>query len=160
MAANRTFLASRARAPPRIAHDPEVARARLRGQPGITERSAYSTVTGPAEAGYEVNQKNRRRNRYQTRAHLPRLRGVARTTTHSRLRGRRDTRVGPCGHSRKGQIDGWDSRCPGAGGSEVTCVAPVTGAGEAPEACPVRPGGPGISSLPRPFIRDRLRWNG
>jgi hypothetical protein len=27
------------------------ARARLRGQPGITERSAYSTVTGPAEAG-------------------------------------------------------------------------------------------------------------
>jgi hypothetical protein len=33
-------------------------------------RSAYSTVTGPAEAGYEVQQKNRRRNRYQTRAHL------------------------------------------------------------------------------------------
>jgi hypothetical protein len=31
------------------------ARARLRGQPGITERSAYGTVTGPAEAGYEVN---------------------------------------------------------------------------------------------------------
>ena len=25
----------------------------------------------PAEAGYEVEQKNRRRNRYQTRAHLP-----------------------------------------------------------------------------------------
>jgi hypothetical protein len=70
MAANWTFLASRARALPCIAHDPEVARARLRGQPGITERSAYSTVTGPAEAGYEVKQKNRRRNRYQTRAHL------------------------------------------------------------------------------------------
>ena len=41
------------------------------GQPGITQRSAYGTVTGPAEAGYEVIQKNRRRNRYQTRAHLP-----------------------------------------------------------------------------------------
>jgi hypothetical protein len=42
----------------------------LPGQPGITERSAYGTVTGPAEASYEVKQKNRRRNRYQTRAHL------------------------------------------------------------------------------------------
>ena len=41
------------------------------GQPGITERSAYGTVTGPAEAGYEVKQKNRRRNRYQPRAHQP-----------------------------------------------------------------------------------------
>lgn len=50
---------------------PGGARARLRGQPGITERSAYGTVTDPAEAGYEVKQKNRRRNRYQTPAHLP-----------------------------------------------------------------------------------------
>jgi hypothetical protein len=33
------------------------ARARLRGQPDITERSAYGTVTGPAEAGYEVKQR-------------------------------------------------------------------------------------------------------
>jgi hypothetical protein len=49
---------------------PGGARARLRGQPGITERSAYGTVTGPAEAGCGVKQKNRRRNRYQTRAHL------------------------------------------------------------------------------------------
>ena len=39
---------------------PGGARARLRGQPGITERSAYRTVTYPAEAGYEVNQKNGR----------------------------------------------------------------------------------------------------
>jgi hypothetical protein len=53
MVANRTSLASRARA-----------------LPCITERSAYGTVTGPAEAGYEARQKNRRRNRYQTRAHL------------------------------------------------------------------------------------------
>ena len=44
---------------------------RVRALPCITERSAYGTVTDPAEAGYEVKQKNRRRNRYQTRAHLP-----------------------------------------------------------------------------------------
>jgi hypothetical protein len=70
MVANWTFLARRARALPCIAYDPEV-RVRDFGQPGITERSAYRTVTYPAEAGYEVNQKNGRRNRYQTRAHLP-----------------------------------------------------------------------------------------
>jgi hypothetical protein len=58
MVRNWTFLASRARALPRIAHDPEVAHARLCGQPGITERRAYGTVTGPAEAGYEARQKN------------------------------------------------------------------------------------------------------
>ena len=39
-------------------------------QPGIAERSAYGTVTGLAAAGYEARQKNRRRNRYQTGAHL------------------------------------------------------------------------------------------
>ena len=64
-----TFLASRARALPCIAHARRCACATSRPA-GITERSAYSTVTGPAEAGYEVKQKNRRRNRYQTRAHL------------------------------------------------------------------------------------------
>lgn len=41
---------------------------RLRGQPGITEPSAYGTVTGPGEGGFEIKQKNRRRNHYQTRA--------------------------------------------------------------------------------------------
>lgn len=44
------------------------------------------------------------------------------------------------------------ARCPGAGESEVTYVAPVTGAGEALKACPVRSGGPGLSSLPGLFI--------
>src|SRR5882672_5795942 len=48
----------------------------------------------------------------------------------------------------QGRIDGRDSRCPGTGRSEGTCVAPVTGAAEASRACLVRPGGPGISSLP------------
>ena len=38
---------------------------------GITERSAYGTVTDLAKAGYVVRQKNGRRSRYQTRAHLP-----------------------------------------------------------------------------------------
>jgi len=52
----------------------------------------------------------------------------------------------------QGHIDRRNSRCPGAGESEVTCVAPVTGAGEAPEAFSVRSGGSGISSLPGPFI--------
>ena len=39
---------------------------RTEDQPGITGRSAYGTGTGPAEARYEVKQKNTRRNRYQT----------------------------------------------------------------------------------------------
>jgi hypothetical protein len=38
---------------------------------GTTERSAYGTLTDLAEAGYVVKQNNRRRYRYQTRAHLP-----------------------------------------------------------------------------------------
>ena len=71
MVANWTFLASRARALPCIAHDPEV---RVRGPAASRAspmRSAYGAVTDPAEADYEVKQTNRRRNRYQTRAHLP-----------------------------------------------------------------------------------------
>jgi DNA-binding IclR family transcriptional regulator len=38
---------------------------------GITERSAYGIVTGLAEAGYVVKQKDGRRNHYQIHAHLP-----------------------------------------------------------------------------------------
>jgi hypothetical protein len=53
MVVNWTFLASRARALPCIAHARRCACATSRPA-GITERSAYSTVTGPAEAGYEV----------------------------------------------------------------------------------------------------------
>jgi hypothetical protein len=68
MVANWTFLASRARALPCIAHDPEVRVRDFAAEPGITEPSAYGTVTGPAEGGFEVKQKNRCRNHYQTRA--------------------------------------------------------------------------------------------
>ena len=54
-----------------IAHD---LGARLRdtaASVGITERSAYGIVTDLTEAGYVVKQKDGRRNRYQTQAHLP-----------------------------------------------------------------------------------------
>jgi hypothetical protein len=68
---NWTFLASPARALRCIARDPGVRLRDIAARAGITERSAYGTATGPAEAGYEVKQQNRRRNRYQTRAHLP-----------------------------------------------------------------------------------------
>ena len=71
MMANRTILAGHARALPCVAHDPE---ARLRdtaASRGITERSAYGTVTDLAGAGYVARQKNGRRSRCQTRAHLP-----------------------------------------------------------------------------------------
>ena len=71
MMAKWTFLASHARALLCIAHDPEARLRDIAASRGITERSAYGTVTDPAEAGYVARQKNGRRNRYQTRAHLP-----------------------------------------------------------------------------------------
>ena len=71
MMANWTFLTGHARALLCVAHDPEVRLRDIAASRGITERSAYGTVTDPAEAGYVVRQKNGRRNRYQTRAHLP-----------------------------------------------------------------------------------------
>jgi len=54
-----------------IAHDPEVRLREIAASRGITEGIAYGTVTDLAEAGYVVKQKNGRRNRCQTRAHLP-----------------------------------------------------------------------------------------
>ena len=69
--ANWTFLTSHARALLCIAHDPEVRLPDIAASRGITERSAYSTVTDLAEAGYVVRQKNGRRSRCQIRAHLP-----------------------------------------------------------------------------------------
>ena len=51
MAANRTFPASRARALPRIANDPEVRLRDIAASWGITEHSAYGDVTDLAEAG-------------------------------------------------------------------------------------------------------------
>lgn len=51
---NWTFLASRARALPCIAHDPEVRVRDFAASRASPMRSANSTVIGPAEAGYEV----------------------------------------------------------------------------------------------------------
>ena len=52
----------------------------------------------------------------------------------------------------QGHVDSRNSRCPGAGEPKLTCAAPVTGVGEPSKACSIRSGGPGISSLPGPFI--------
>ena len=71
MMANGTFPTSRARALLRIAHNPEARLRDIAASRGITEPSAHGTVTDPAKAGYVVRQKNGRRNRYQTQAHLP-----------------------------------------------------------------------------------------
>ena len=85
MMANRTFLASHAQALLRIAHDPEVRLRDIAASRGITEPSAYRTVTDPAEADFAVKQKNRRRNRGQTRAHLPAA-GTRQPRAHRRRR--------------------------------------------------------------------------
>ena len=69
--ANRGVLTSHARVLPCIAHDPGVRLRDIAASLGITERSAHGIVTDLAEAGYIVKQKNGRRNRYQTQAHLP-----------------------------------------------------------------------------------------
>ena len=71
MMANGTFPTSRARALLRIVHDPEAGLRDIAASRGITEPSAHGTVTDPAEAGYMARQKNGRRSRCQTRAHLP-----------------------------------------------------------------------------------------
>ena len=71
MMANWTFPTRHAWALLCIAHDPEVRLRDIAASRGITERSAYGTVTDPAKAGYVVRPKNGRRSRYQTRAHLP-----------------------------------------------------------------------------------------
>ena len=71
MVVNWTFLASRARALPCIAHDPEV-RVRDFAASGHhrTQRLQHRYRPGRGRLRgrtYEVKQKNRRRNRYQTR---------------------------------------------------------------------------------------------
>ena len=54
-----------------IAHDPGGRLRDIAARVGITERSAYGIVTGLAEAGYAVKQKDGRRNRYQIQAGMP-----------------------------------------------------------------------------------------
>jgi len=54
-----------------IGHDPGVRLRDIAARPGPTERTAYGIVTDLTEAGYVVNHKDGRRNRYQIQAHLP-----------------------------------------------------------------------------------------
>jgi len=67
--ANWTFLTIRAWALLRIAHYPEV---RLRDfAPSRASPNAAPTAPSPtSRAGFAVKQKNRRHNRYETRAHV------------------------------------------------------------------------------------------
>src|SRR6266480_1126204 len=66
-----SFLTNHARVLLCIAHDPGVRLRDIAASVGITERSAYGIVTDLAAAGYTVKQKDGRRNRYQSQAHLP-----------------------------------------------------------------------------------------
>ena len=52
------------------ARDPGVRLRDIAASLGITERSAYGVVTGLAESGYVVKQKDGR-NRYRIQAYLP-----------------------------------------------------------------------------------------
>src|SRR5580700_5267082 len=65
------FLTTHARVLLCIAHDPGARLRDIAARLGITERSAHSTVTDLAGAGYLIRQKDGRRNRYQIQARLP-----------------------------------------------------------------------------------------
>ena len=69
--ASWTFLTNHARVLLCVAHDPGVRLRDIAASLDITERSAFGIVTDLAEAGYDVKQKDGRRNRYQIQAHLP-----------------------------------------------------------------------------------------
>jgi DNA-binding MarR family transcriptional regulator len=58
-----SFLTTHGRVLLCIAHDPGVRLRDIAASVGITERSAYATVTDLAAAGYAVKQKHGRRNR-------------------------------------------------------------------------------------------------
>jgi DNA-binding MarR family transcriptional regulator len=63
--ANWTFLNNHAQVLLCIAHDPGARLRDIAASLNITERSAFSIVTDPADAGYVVKQKDGRRNRYR-----------------------------------------------------------------------------------------------
>ena len=66
-----SFLTNHGRVLLCIAHDPGVRLRDIAATVGITERSAFGIVSDLAAAGYAVKQKDGRRNRYQSQAHLP-----------------------------------------------------------------------------------------
>ena len=66
-----SFPTSHARVLPCIARDPGARLRDLAASPGITGPSAHRIVTGLAEAGYVIRQKDGRRNRHRIQARLP-----------------------------------------------------------------------------------------
>jgi DNA-binding IclR family transcriptional regulator len=66
-----TFLTNHAQVLLCIARDPGVRLRDIADRVGITERSAYGIVLDLAEAGYIVQEKTGRRNRYEIQSHLP-----------------------------------------------------------------------------------------
>jgi DNA-binding IclR family transcriptional regulator len=76
-----SFLTSHARVLLCIANDPGVRLRDIAARVGITERTAYGTVTDLIKAGYVVKEKDGRRNRYQIQAHLPLPESASRART-------------------------------------------------------------------------------
>jgi hypothetical protein len=66
-----TFLSNHGRVLPSIARDPEVKLRDIAVQLGSTERSAFSIVSGLADSGYIVREREGRRNRYEIQPRLP-----------------------------------------------------------------------------------------
>ena len=66
-----SFLTNHARVLLCIAHDPGDRLRDIAASLGITERSAHGIITDLTTAGYTVERKDGRRNRYQIQAHLP-----------------------------------------------------------------------------------------
>jgi MarR family len=66
-----TFLTGHARVLLLVAQDPGVRLRDIAASLGISERSAFGTITDLVEAGYVVKEKDGRRNRYHIQAHLP-----------------------------------------------------------------------------------------
>src|SRR5690349_1910443 len=66
-----SFLSKHGRVLLCIAHDPGARLRDIAATVGITERSAHGIVTDLTAAGYAVERKAGRRNRYQIQAHLP-----------------------------------------------------------------------------------------
>src|SRR5271154_2807810 len=69
--ASWTFLPNHARVLLCVANDPGMRLRDIAASLDITERSAFGILTDLVEAGYVVKEKDGRRNRYHTQAHLP-----------------------------------------------------------------------------------------
>jgi hypothetical protein len=83
-----SFLTNHARVLLCIVQNPQVRLRDIAAVVDITERSAYAIATELAEAGYLIENKDRRRNHYEIQGHLP-LRGtIGRERTISEVLGR------------------------------------------------------------------------